>query len=147
MRAIVYTLAVFVTLFALSRGVADAALRVCNASYEPASVAIAALEPSTSGARSHSEGWFDIDAQECQIVIDTDLNPDALYYVYAKAPQIVWTGKSGATRDAPFCTNFAEHFNYIDRTADLCTGAGEQMLQFINEPVAGPTWTVLLVSP
>ena len=148
MRSILVALAVLVGLFFASRTAADAALRVCDATDEPVSVAIAVLEPGTGGAQIHSEGWFQIDARTCTVAIETDLNPQTLYYVYAKSVQITWAGNPRkSTRDAAFCTNFAGQFSYIDRPGNLCTGAGEQMLWFINEPAAGPNWTVDLDSP
>jgi uncharacterized membrane protein len=146
MRPILFAFAMFVGLFFASRTAADAALRVCNATNESVSVAIAALEPGTTGAQSESEGWFQIDAQTCTRVIDTNLNPATLYYLYAKTAKIVWAGGKG-TRDAPFCTNFAGRFTYADRPSSLCTGAGQQMLWFINEPVTGSDSTVELDSP
>jgi uncharacterized membrane protein len=148
MRSTLFALAVLAGLFFASRTAADAALRVCDATNEPVSVAIAILQPATNGVQSQSEGWFQIDAQACAVVIDTNLDPGALYYLYAKGPEIVWAGNAGkGTRDTTFCTNFAGRFSYVDRPGSLCTGAGEQMLWFINEPATSADWTVDLSSP
>lgn len=147
MRFIVLSIALFAGLFFGACATADAALHVCNATGEPASVAIAAVQPSTNGAQGISEGWFQIDAQTCSIVIDTNLDPATPYYLFAKSAKIVWAGNRGNPRDAPFCIDVAGRFSYVDRTQNLCTGAGEQMLLFINEPVTGPDWTVELDSP
>ncbi|HTX55635.1 MAG TPA: DUF1036 domain-containing protein [Candidatus Acidoferrales bacterium] len=148
MRSTLLALAVLAGLFFASRAAADATLRVCDATDEPVSVAIAVFGNLTGGVASKSEGWFQIDARSCALVIDTNLDPTTLYYLYAKGPKIVWAGNTGkSTRDAPFCTNFAARFYYVDRPQSLCTGAGEQMVWFINEPAAAPDWTIELDSP
>lgn len=147
MRSIVLAVALFVGLFFGAYAAADAALHVCNATGEPASVAIAAVQAGTNGVQGISEGWFQIDAQRCAIVIDTDLDPATPYYLFAKSANIVWAGNRGNARDAPFCIDVAGRFSYVNRTQNLCTGAGEQMLPFINEPVAAPDWTIELDSP
>ena len=147
MRSTLLTLAVLAGLFFAFRGTAQATLRVCDASGEPVSVAIAVLTPSAGGVQSQSEGWFQIDSGTCQLVIDTDLDAATRYYLFAKSTTIAWAGTSRKTTDASFCTNFADRFNYVNRGGNLCTGAGEQMEWFINEPIAGPTWTIDLDIP
>ena len=147
LRSNLLAIATFIVLVCATRAAADAALHVCNATGEPASVAIAAVQSGTNGAQGISEGWFQIDAQRCAIVIDTNLDPATPYYLFAKSANIVWAGKRSNARDAQFCIEVAGRFSYVDRTQNLCTGAGQQMLFFINEPVAGPDWTVELDSP
>jgi uncharacterized membrane protein len=147
MRSLFFAFTLFAGLFVASRATADAALRVCDTTSQPVSVAIAMLGPSSTGVQSQSEGWFQIDAQTCAIVIDAPLNPTALYYLYAKTAKITWAGNAQATRDSEFCTDFAGRFSYTDRPAALCTGAGEQMLRFIYEPATSPDWTIDLDSP
>jgi uncharacterized membrane protein len=147
LRSMLFAVAVLGGLFFASRATADAALRVCDATGGPVTVAIAVLGSGVGGPQSESEGWFQINAQTCAIVIDSDLSPTSLYYLYAKSGRIVWTGSAAAARDAQFCTNFAGRFTYADRPASLCTGAGEQMVWFINEPATAPDWTVELDSP
>ena len=148
MRSIVFALAALVALFAASRGSASAALRVCNGTGGSVAVALAAVVPNDTGVQTVSEGWFQVDAQACQNVVDTDLDPGTLYYLYAKGTLLTWSGtlKKGA-KDAAFCTNFAGRFAYTDRASNVCTGAGEEMSTFIYEPVAGPNWTIVLNNP
>lgn len=148
MRSTLLAFVAFAGLFFASRAAADAALHVCDATADPVTVAIAAVQSGTNGVESLSEGWFQIDAGRCAIVIDANLDPLTPYYLYAKSSNIVWAGHSGAgARDTQFCIDLAGRFSYVDRTADLCAGAGQQMLWFIHEPVAGPDWTVELDSP
>ncbi len=131
-----------------SRAPADAALHVCNATLRPATVAIAVLEPNATGTQSESEGWFQIDANTCTVVIDSDLTPGARYYLFAKSHALVWAGNPATgTKDTEFCTNASARFFYRDRTAPLCVGEGEQMTWFINETVHPPDWTINLYSP
>jgi uncharacterized membrane protein len=128
---------------------ARAALHVCNGTAEPVSVAIAVQTPNASGTGAQTEGWFQIDSGTCQLVIDSDLDAGGtFYYLFARATSIVWAGSPAkATRDAPFCINNAGRFNYVDRQSNLCSGAGNQVQWFINEPIAGTDWTISLDTP
>jgi len=75
-------------------------------------------------------------------------DPGTFYYLFAKSRTIAWAGKPGkSTKDAAFCTNDAGKFYYLDRESDLCTGAGDQMMWYISEPVAAPDWTITLDRP
>jgi len=149
MRSTFFVFAILAGLFFGCRCEARAALRVCNGSAEPATVAIAVFTPSARSAAAQAEGWFQIDSGTCQLVIDTDLDPGgSLYYLFAKARTIAWTGSSTPTsRDAPFCTNDAGRFYYVDRPNNLCAGAGNQLEWFINEPIAATDWTITLDTP
>lgn len=148
MRQTLLACAILGGLFLACRSEAHAALQVCDASPEPVAVAIAALTQSGSGVRAQAEGWWQIDAGTCQIVIDNDLVQGAFYYLYAKGTTITWSGTAARnTRDASFCTNFAGGFNYVDRPNALCAGAGQQLLWFISEPIAGTDWTIDLNAP
>ena len=148
MRTTLLGFVILAGLFFASRTAADATLRVCNGSNDPVTVAIAAITLSNGGTQIQSEGWFQIDTQTCTNVIDTDLDPTTLYYLYAKATLELWAGSPRkGTRDAQFCTNFAGRFSYVDVPNNLCTGAGQEMLWFINEPINGPTWTINLNNP
>lgn len=148
MRSTLIAFAIFAGLYLGSHARAEAALRVCDATQQPAAVAIAVLQPSASGTQSTSEGWFQIDAQKCTRVIDTPLNAGARYYLYAKSTTMVWSGNpKRGTKDAEFCTNFSSRFFYTDRPASLCIGDDEQMQWFINEAVSTPDWTINLYSP
>ncbi len=148
MRSTVFAFAILAGLFFACRTEARATLRVCDTTNEPVNVAIAALTPAANGIEAQSEGWFKIDSGMCQLVIDTDLDPGTAYYLFAKARTIAWAGKPGkATKDATFCANDAGKFTYVDRQSDLCTGAADQMLWFINEPIGGTDWTITLDTP
>lgn len=146
MRSILVTCALVVGLILGSPVAARAALRVCDATTQPATVAVGVLEPGTGGTQSESEGWFQIDAGTCTRVIATNLNPATLYYLYAKSRILRWTGTT-STKDTAFCINTAKRFFYIDRPPSLCIGAGAQMTRFIYEPVVAPNWTIDLRSP
>jgi len=148
-RSILFIFAVLAGLFLACRSEARAALHVCDGTDQPATVAIAALVPSASGAQATSEGWFQIDSGTCQTVIDTDLNPGGTtYYLFAKARTITWAGSSAkASQDAQFCTNDASGFAYVDRSPNNCNGAAELMRWFINEPIGGADWTITLDWP
>lgn len=142
MRSTVVALGMAFGLFVACRGAADAALKVCNATSEPATVAIAIFSPAANGAASQSEGWFQINAGACQLVVETALDLASRYYLFAKAHDITWSGDPRKATDAPFCINDAGRFFYTDRVRTLCTGAGDRMVRFIEEPIQRPDWTI-----
>jgi uncharacterized membrane protein len=147
MRSTLFAFAFITGLFACG-GEARAALHVCNATNELVAVSIAVLTQQASGVEARAVGWWQVDIGRCETIVDADLDPGTLYYLFAKSQNISWTGRPGkSTKDASFCTSFGGAFNYADRASNLCTGAGQQMLWFINEPITGPDWTISLNTP
>ncbi|MDE2482888.1 MAG: DUF1036 domain-containing protein [bacterium] len=148
MRSTLVAIAFALVALILCHGRAVAALHVCDASDEPATIAIAVLEPNATGTQSESEGWFHIDAHTCSRVIDTDLNAAARYFLYAKSTSLVWRGtQQRSSRDTQFCTNVSTRFFYFNRPASQCIGEGAEMQWFINEPATAPDWTITLFAP
>src|SRR5580704_12800383 len=119
MRSTLFVSAILAALF-LCSGQARAALHVCNGTNEVASVSIAALSQGSTGVEARSVGWWQINALQCETIVDADLDPGTLYYLFAKSQTIFWTGNPGkASKDAAFCTNFAGGFTYLDRPSTL----------------------------
>ena len=132
------------------RANALAALAVCDRSPQPVSFAIATSTPPAPNVQpqTQSQGWWQLDAGTCQIIVSTDLQPGLRYFLYAKSAQITWAGKkSKKSTDMQFCANNNDAFNYLNRTADLCNQADDAMLWFIDESVSGPDWTINLDIP
>lgn len=147
-RRSLLVLALFAGLFFACRSRALAALHVCDRTPLPVSVALAIEASSPTGPTVQSQGWWQIDAGTCVVTIDNDLQQGVRYFLYAKSIQVTWpgSGKQGS-RDAQFCTNYQDAFDYSNRPANLCTAAGDQMVWFLYEPIAGPDWTINLDVP
>ncbi|HET9029026.1 MAG TPA: DUF1036 domain-containing protein [Candidatus Aquilonibacter sp.] len=134
--------------FVACRGQAQAALHVCDRSPQPATVALTTVAASATGTVVQSQGWWQVDAGSCAVLIDNDLVPGVLYYLYGKSPQYFWAGDSKKnSKDAQFCANEQDGFQYMNRDKTQCTSPNDAMLWFIYEPVRGTDWTIDLYMP
>lgn len=117
----------------LSTSPASAELRLCNKT--PAQIGIAI------GYKSHrdwvSEGWWNIEADSCQVVVDGPL-PARYYYLYALDYE-----EGGAWAGTAFmCTNDKEFT--IEGTTD-CVARGYERRGFVEVDTGDKlSWTVQL---
>ncbi|WP_338429971.1 trypsin-like peptidase domain-containing protein [Synechococcus elongatus] len=115
----------------------DAGYEVCNQSGEKLSVAIAYFDTSADSYRS--EGWWNLDKEDCQFFPNL-LNRVDEVYVFAESDQTLWSG------DFPFCMQ-EEAFDYTNANRDRCPDPAYSKGFLKIEVGDAKTWTTNLTPP
>lgn len=104
---------------------AQAQLQVCNRTNR--NVSVATGYGVDGGWRS--EGWYEIGAKQCEVVLDESLTVGGYYYLYAsdRSDDWVWSG----TTKQKFCVHPTNKFTYINKK-EVCGGKGSEWRSFIE---------------
>ena len=104
---------------------AQAQLQVCNRTNRIVDVAVG--YGMDSGWRS--QGWYEIGAQQCEIVLDESLVAGDYYYLYGSDRSDNWVWKGASSQN--FCVHPTDKFNYLIKT-DRCGGKGSEWRSFFE---------------
>ncbi|MDX2254822.1 MAG: DUF1036 domain-containing protein [Pseudanabaenaceae cyanobacterium bins.39] len=119
---------------------AQAELKVCNRSSRTAYIAVAY---GVGDDRWRSEGWYEINPNKCEVVIDQPLAAGDYYYLYGgdRGDSWVWEGNT----DQNFCVHPTDAFNYVAK-GDGCGRNGSELRPFFEVKVDSSSYTMNLTN-
>ncbi len=116
----------------LTAGNAVAGFKVCNRSDQKISVAIGYKSGDYGWT---SEGWWQIESDECHNIITGKLN-QRYYYVYATGGDGVWQARKGEQKGGYFCigkAKFTFHNREYETKGEIdCESGGQISKQFLE---------------
>ena len=104
---------------------AQAQLQVCNRTNRTVDVAVGY----EIDGGSRSQGWYEVGAKQCEVVLDERLTAGGYYYLYGSDRSDDWVWKGSSNQE--FCVHPTNKFNYVNKK-DVCGGNGTEWRSFFE---------------